>query len=559
MGSAGLRLSAWPMAMVAVAMMIMGSASLAAQSAPKLARLQPPPMGWSSWNSFSNTVSSQVIVEQAKAMVSSGLKKAGYQYVNIDEGWWLGKRDAHGNIVVDPKMWPAIARGEHDGDMSNIVRYIHSLGLKAGIYTDAGRDGCGTFFPDVGPGYPGEGSEGHYEQDFLQFAMWGFDYVKVDWCGGNKENLDPAVQYAEIARAISRAEAITGHRLFYSICNWGKQSPWTWAPNIGGSPADIWRTSGDIVDPIVAGTKNAGRRASYKKMLSNFDQGIHPEAQHTGYYNDPDMMVIGMPGLTDEENRVHMSLWAISGAPLIVGADLTSLSDTTRSILTNPEVIAIDQDPLGLQAVKVQGNPNGIEVWSKRLARPGERAVLLLNRTDADAPIILSPVNVQWKNLGMTGSVSVHDPWTGKDLGKFADHYSTTVQRGDAVLLVVRGTEQRWTSITPGTDHSFALKATRCDQPVEPVQILYKSPGSKAAYAELRVDGQTPTRIAFPASGTASAVVWIQVNLDLPPAEGSKTNLLRFSPLSGEAPQIESIKVPRTGPCTPAPAETAIH
>ncbi len=524
-----------------------------AQSSPGLARIQPPPMGWSSWNSFSNTINSQITTEQAKAVVSSGMKKAGYQYVNIDEGWWLGQRDAHGNIVVDPKAWPAIANGERDGDMSNIVHYIHSLGLRAGIYTDAGRDGCGTFSPDIGPGYPGEGSEGHYEQDFLQFAKWGFDYVKVDWCGGNKENLDPAVQYAEIARAIARAEAATGRHLYYSICNWGKQSPWTWAPNIGGAPADVWRTSGDIVAPIVAGSKNAGRRASFDKMLSNFDKGIHPEAQHTGFYNDPDMMVIGMPGLTDAENRVHMSLWAISGAPLIVGADLNTLSEETRSILTNPEVIAIDQDPLGLQAVKVRSETSDVEVWSKRLAKPGERAVLLLNRTDAKAPVITAPVNVRWNDLGLSGSVSVRDPWTGKDLGKFNDHYSATVQRGDAVLLVVRGTEQKWTSVTPGLDQSFTVKTSKCDQPIAPVQILYRNADTKPAYAEFRVNGQTATRVSFPATGAGSSVAWVQVQLDLPTESESTTNLLRFSPVSGPAPQIESIKIPRTSPCVAVP------
>src|SRR5580658_10258375 len=192
--------------------------------------IPPPPMGWSSWNSFSNTVDSKVVMDQANAMVSTGMAKAGYEYINIDEGWWLGERDAEGNIAVDAKAWPALAPGEHGGDMANIVRYIHGLGLKAGIYTDAGADGCSTVGPDLGPSYPNTGSEGHYDQDFLQFAQWGFDYVKVDWCGGDKENLDPAIQYAEIARAIQRAEAISGHHLYYSICNWGKQSPHTWAP-----------------------------------------------------------------------------------------------------------------------------------------------------------------------------------------------------------------------------------------------------------------------------------------------------------------------------------------
>ncbi len=235
----------------------------------------PPPMGWSSWNSFSNTVNAEIVMAQAKAMASNGMQKAGYQYINIDEGWWLGKRDAQGNFVIDEKAWPALAEGEKPGDMANIVRFIHGLGLKAGIYTDAGSNGC-SMYPDVGPVYSNVGSEGHYEQDFLQFAKWGFDYVKVDWCGGDKENLDPAVQYAEIARAIARAEKITGHRLYFSLCEWGKQSPWTWAPHVGGAPADVWRTSGDIVDPIVASGPHADRKASFDKMLANFDQGIHP-------------------------------------------------------------------------------------------------------------------------------------------------------------------------------------------------------------------------------------------------------------------------------------------
>jgi Alpha galactosidase A len=141
------------------------------------------PMGWNSWNSFANIVNSEIVQQQAKALASNGLKEAGYEYVVIDEGWWLGERDAAGNIVVNPKQWPAIKSGQKDGDMANIADYIHSLGLKAGIYTDAGRDGC-SMYPDSGPKYMNTGSEGHYEQDFLQFSKWGFDYVKVDWCGG---------------------------------------------------------------------------------------------------------------------------------------------------------------------------------------------------------------------------------------------------------------------------------------------------------------------------------------------------------------------------------------
>jgi hypothetical protein len=532
-------------------------------------------MGWSSWNSFSNTVDSQVIADQAQAMVSTGMIKVGYEYINIDEGWWLGKRDENGNIAVDPKAWPALKPGERPGDMSNIVRFIHGLGLKAGIYTDAGANGCSTVGPDLGPSYPFTGSEGHYEQDFLQFAKWGFDYVKVDWCGGERENLDPAVQYAEIARAIARAEAITGHSLYFSICNWGNRSPWTWAPGIGGTTADIWRTSGDIVAPIVANTKNSGRMASFSGVLSNFDKGVHPEAQHTGYYNDPDMMVLGMQGLTDGQNRVHMSLWAMSGAPLLVGADLTNLSETTLATLLNPAVIAVDQDALGLQAIKVGESAPGLEAWSKVLSAAGERAVLLLNRTKSPAPI-----SVSWSDLGLvsSSSVSVRDLWSGKNLGAFNTSYSATVPGGDAVMLVVHGREDEPTAykveqpeltasvksagaqvaeragesprrlhgesavgVAAGREHPLDFINVASRTPLARIQIRYTNPDKKARIAELRVNGQVATRIAFPPTGSGNSIgtVWLQSLLDRPGAH----NVLSFSPAYDRGPGIESISV----------------
>jgi hypothetical protein len=531
-------------------------------------------MGWSSWNSFSNTVDSAVVIAQAKAMVSTGMAGAGYRYINIDEGWWLGERDAEGNIVVDPKAWPALAPGEKPGDMANIVRFIHGLDLKAGIYTDAGKDGCGTVGPDLGPGYPNEGAEGHYEQDFLQFALWGFDYVKVDWCGGDKENLDPAVQYAEIARAIARAEAITGHPLYYSICNWGARSPWTWAPGVGGVAADIWRTGGDIVAPIVAGTKNGDRRAELKEVFREFDQGNHPEAQHTGYYNDLDMMVAGMPGLTDAQNRVHMSLWAISGSPLLVGADLTKLSSSALATLTNPAVLAVDQDALGLQAVKVAESGPGLEVWSKPLANSGSRAVLLLNRTQAAATITL-----RFSDVNLTGnpSVTIKDLWSAKDLGSLRASYSATVEAGDAVLLLVKGKEaatalyeiERITTTSEKkasgsdaakktlgstaqaqSDHTGGANVLK-NQPVSfavrpasrtnfaRIRIAYTNPDAAPRFAELRVNGRVATKIAFPPTETAPAEISIQSLLD----RLDSKNDLEFSAVGGPGPEIESIAV----------------
>jgi hypothetical protein len=549
-------------ALALLAMMsIFLSCAARAGETPKFVAVPLPPMGWSSWNSFSNTVDSEVVAAQARAMVSSGMKKAGYQYINIDEGWWLGKRDDQGNIVVDAKAWPALAPGERAGDMSNIVRYIHSLGLKAGIYTDAGINGCGTYDPDLGPGYPFTGSENHFEQDFTQLAKWGFDYLKIDYCGASDENLDAAYQYEEMAKALARAEAATGHAMFLSICA-GRSSPWMWAPNIGGLLTDIWRTGSDIVGPVVAGTRNAymsmtctkncPRHASFQRVLRNFDQGIHPEAQHTGFYNDPDMMVLGMPGLSDAENRVHMSLWAILGAPLIDGADLTKLSPESLAVLENSAVIQVDQDPIGLQAVKVAELRAGLEVWSKKLAAPGERAVLLLNRTGESAQL-----SVDWSDLGLLGSVSssVKDLWTGKQMAASAKPISATVPAQDAMLLLVKGEEEKPTlyraeAIAPPSRESFVTTCSNGQEfeftkvasrnRVAAIEIVYANLDKSAHAAELHINGRSGTRIVFPPTGDAgSGAVWIEAVLDRPGSE----NALDFTADCGVAPEIEAIAV----------------
>lgn len=524
----------------------------------------PPPMGWSSWNSFSNTIDSTIVMRQTKALVSSGLKDAGYQYINIDEGWWLGTRDANGNIVIAPKQWPALQEGERAGDMANIVRFIHNAGLKAGIYTDAGESGCSFYGPDLGPPMPHTGSEGHYDQDFLQFAKWGFDYVKVDWCGGSRENLDPAVQYAEIARAIARAEKITGRPLYFSICDWGSNSPWTWAPGIAGITSDIWRTSGDIVAPIVANTPNSSRRANFNGVLTNFDQGIHPPAQHTGYYNDPDMMVLGMPGLSDAQNSVHMSLWAISGAPLIVGADLTTLTESTLATLVNPGVLGVDQDSLGLQAIKVDEPQPGLQVWTKPLASAGAHAVLLLNRTTAPASI-----SARWSAIGFdsTSLATVEDVWSGRELGSYLSAYAATVPPGDATLLIIRGTDAiptryeaaavtnqltgkaapqpckscvsgRSVKVDPEGSLTFQV------QPIHQssfVRIHYLNPEKTPVTGQLRVDGQTPTSILFPPTGAEDDIGMVTIEVES--SHSGQYSRLSFSCSSPKGLSFDSISV----------------
>jgi hypothetical protein len=372
-----------------------------------------PPMGWASWNSFGAKINYAVIKAQADALVSSGLKAAGYQYVNIDEGWWQGTRDAAGNITIDTTEWP--------GGMSAIADYIHSLGLKAGLYTDAGKDGCGYYFPTGRPAAPGSGSEGHYDQDFAAFSKWGFDFVKVDWCGGDKEGLDSPTAYKAIASAIDKATQATGRPMVLSVCNWGKQSPWTWAPAI----STMWRTSYDII--------YYGDSAEMSRVLSNFDTAFHASAQSPGHYNDPDMLIVGMKGFSTAQNRSHFAMWAIAGAPLLAGNDLTTMSAETKSVLTNPEVIAINQDALAKQGTRVSDDA-GRQVYSRELSGTRRRAVLLLNRGTSSATI-----TIKFADIGLGSQAMVRNVWTATDLGNQMTSYATSVPGGDSVLLLVTG------------------------------------------------------------------------------------------------------------------------
>ena len=372
-----------------------------------------PPMGWASWNSFAAKINYTVIKGQADAMVSSGLKDAGYQYVNIDEGWWQGTRDSSGNITVDTTTdWP--------GGMQAIATYIHGLGLKAGIYTDAGKDGCGYYYPTGRPAAPGSGSEGHYDQDFLQFSKWGFDFVKVDWCGGNSEGLNPQTAYQAISNSIKTATAQTGRPMVLSVCDWGNQSPWNWGPSM----STMWRTSQDII--------YFGEQADLNRVLTNFDSAQHPTAQTPGHYNDPDMLIVGMASFTAAQNRTHMALWAISGAPLLAGNNLMTMASDTKSVLTNAEVVAIDQDPLAKQGTKLSGGATGLEIYNKVLSGSGRRAVLLLNRNASAATI-----TVRFSDLGLGATASVRDVWMAMDLGSKTTSYGASVPAHDSVLLLV--------------------------------------------------------------------------------------------------------------------------
>jgi hypothetical protein len=313
-------------------------------------------------------------------------------------------------------------------------------------------------YPDSGPKLLNTGSEGHYDQDFLQFSKWGFDYVKVDWCGGDKEKRSGAVQYAQIARAIQKAEKITGRKLYFSICEWGSQNPWFWGPGVGGIESTIWRTGGDIIPPVVESLhdpEHDKRIITADNVLQSFDAGLHPEAQHTGYYNDLDMMVMGMRGMTDSLDRTHMGLWALSSAPLMVGSDLTRLSPATLSLLTNREALAIHNDPYGLQPIKVDEPAPGIQIWVKPMAIAGRRAIGILNRTGAS-----TEVKIPWDKMGLKGTPSsLRDVWNGVSV-QMANG-TVPVPAHDLALMIVDGDDKSPEEYQAHLGSISGIKATR--------------------------------------------------------------------------------------------------
>ncbi|MBV9607332.1 MAG: alpha-galactosidase [Solirubrobacterales bacterium] len=314
-----------------------------------------PPMGWNDWYSVYCGVSAQLVEQTAQAMVSDGLKAAGYDYVNVDDCWMASSRDSSGNLVADPTRFP--------GGIKPVADYVHGLGLKLGLYEDAGTTTCAHF----------PGSFGHEAQDAATFAAWGVDYVKYDRCnipyGDFPGQSVQQVQQTLYAR-MSNALAATGRPIVFSLCNPDPtDAPWEWAAPIG----NLWRTTTDIQD-------------NFGSMLVNFEGTVDLAADaHPGAWNDPDLLQVGNGGSTALEYRSEFSLWAEMAAPLIASTNVSALSPTALSIYENREVIAVDQDPLGAQGVPISRR-NGLWVISKPL-QDGDRSVLLFNSTDTAAPI----------------------------------------------------------------------------------------------------------------------------------------------------------------------------
>jgi alpha-galactosidase len=351
---------------VTVALTVVAPVAAQVAAAPPAAALanglaSTPQMGWNDWNAFGCNVSAALVEQTAQQMVANGMKKDGYEYVNIDDCWLEPQRDASGDLVPDPAKFPPGPNGESGIEVA--ADYIHGLGLKLGIYEDAGTATCA--------GYPG--SLGHEAQDAQTFASWGVDYLKYDNC--NNDGSTTQQQYIDRYTAMRDALAATGRPILYSLCEWGVNDPWEWAPQVGNS----WRTTGDISD-------------DYASMLSNFQTNVwlYPYSK-PGAWNDPDMLEVGNGGMTTTEYQSEFSLWAAMDAPLIAGTDLRSISATDLGIYENKAVIAVDQDPLGEQAVPIPagGEPagdNGLWVLSKPLAN-GDHAIVLFNSTGSPATI----------------------------------------------------------------------------------------------------------------------------------------------------------------------------
>jgi len=372
--------------------------------APTLAKT--PPMGWNSWNHFARKVTEQDVKNAADALVSSGMRDAGYIYVNIDDTW-EGKRDASGMLQANEKF----------PDMKGLGDYLHARGLKFGIYSSPGPQTCAHF----------AGSYGHEQQDADLYASWGVDYLKYDLCSysvlmlaaeadhPNEPNIANRLMhesYVKMRLALDK----TGRPIILSLCQYGLDDVWKWGATVGGN---LWRTTGDIND-------------TYDRMATiGFGQaGLAPYAG-PGHWNDPDMLEVGNGHMTLDEYRTHMSLWAILAAPLLAGNDLSQMTAETKSLLMNKDVIAIDQDALGKQGERIQKSDNE-ETWMRQLSG-GAVAVGFFNRSTSAVPLQLS-----LSDIGLKPAREIRDVWGGAQISPKKDGVTANLPAHGVVLLIIK-------------------------------------------------------------------------------------------------------------------------
>jgi alpha-galactosidase len=372
-------------------------------SQTKLAAL--PPMGWNSWNHFAEHVTDADVRSSVDILVSSGMRDAGYVYVNVDDTW-QGQRDTQG--VLHPN--------ERFPDMKALGDYIHSKGLKFGIYSSPGAKTCGGY----------AGSLGHEAQDAKMYADWGVDFLKYDLCSFQDDMNKAKAEHPDdpnatkslmisAYRKMGDALKATGKPIVYSLCQYGVDQPWKWGPELGAS---MWRTTDDIDD-------------SYGRMIAiGFSQAGLSKYAGPGHWNDPDMLEVGNGKMTEDEYKTHMSLWVLLAAPLLAGNDLTKMTETDKSILMNKEAIAIDQDALGRQGDRLYESGD-LEVWTKPLSG-GRVAVGLFNRSWSNRD-----VSVDLGEIGFRNGANVRDVWKGKDLGRRSGVFTDMLVKHGVTLLIV--------------------------------------------------------------------------------------------------------------------------
>jgi alpha-galactosidase len=355
-----------------------------------------PPMGWYPWNTFGQEPQDERLIREiVDALITSGLKEAGYSYVGPDEGicFYRGK---DGRLTTNLERYPSGLRGLGDD--------IHKKGLKYALYTDAGTATCSTAMP---------GTKGHEVEDMRQFAEWRADYIKIDWC--NTEGQDIVKTYT----ALREAQLAAGRPVVHSLCSWGEGYPWRWAGGVG----HLWRTTADICAPGQADWARALRMAFANEKLAAF--------AGPGRWNDPDMMITGMPGISDTQGRSFFSLWCMMAAPLIAGNDLRAMSEATVRTLTNPEAIAVDQDPLGVQG-KIIGTDGGISLWAEKPLFDGSRAVLVFNQGRHEVR-----KRVTWAEIGLESASAyyVRDLWAHATTGPLTEGVAVSVAPDDVAFL----------------------------------------------------------------------------------------------------------------------------
>ncbi|WP_232828809.1 NPCBM/NEW2 domain-containing protein [Kribbella monticola] len=454
-----------------------GLPALPVQAAPAAAAAKPnlaptPPMGWNSWNTFGCDINEKVIQGTVDAMVSSGMVAAGYEYVNLDDCWMAPQRDAAGQLTADPRRFPH--------GIKAIADYVHANGLKLGIYSSAGSYTCA--------GLPA--SLHHETVDAQTWASWGVDLLKYDNCGDH-DGMSAQTRY----RTMSDALVASGRDILFSICEWGQNQPWLWASEAGGH---MWRTTGDIAN-------------NWPSVMSLLDQQVGLEAYSgPNQWNDPDMLEVGNSGLTDGESQAHMSLWSILNAPLIAGNDLRNMPATTRDQLTDPDVVAVDQDWAGQQGKKIRDDGD-LEVWSKKLS-DGSAAVVLLNRSQSLATISTTAGAL---GLGASSTYTVKNLWT-----------DAVRASGGTIRAQVASHEAAMFKVTPGASVGLAPLVVVEAEPVKPyvstagrvdvrVKINNDGPAALTA-AQLALNAPSPwsttpagsTQLPTVPAGSTGVVTW---------------------------------------------------